>query len=181
MPRPAPRGLSLPLALALCLLTGLVAPQAAARGASFSSSPDLLSRLPHLPPASAAPQWALAPLDLTALDRVDPAAVPSAQSDQATLETRQPDVQWSPAGAARWVSVPDRQAVAAGDRVRTGPNARAQLVYLEGTVTEVGPETGILVQRLERGGEGNVIASLFQAVGSTVSRVLPTGSAPADF
>src|SRR5215217_6952782 len=82
--------------------------------------------------------------------------------DLATLETRQPDVQWSPAGAARWVSVPDRQAVAPGDRVRTGPGAAARLVYFEGTVTEVGAETGVLIQRLERGSGGNVITNLFQ-------------------
>src|SRR5215207_9694786 len=93
-------------------------------------------------------------------------------ADQATLETRQPDVQWSPAGAARWVSVPDRQAVGAGDRIRTGPNASARLVYFEGTVTEIGAETGILVQRLEAGSEGNIITGLFQAAGTTVSRVV---------
>ena len=91
---------------------------------------------------------------------------------EATLETRQPDVQWSPAGAARWVSVPDRQAAGAGDRVRTGPGARARLVYFEGIVTEIGSETGILVQRLEAGSEGNIITRLFQAAGSTVSRVV---------
>jgi YVTN family beta-propeller protein len=102
----------------------------------------------------------------------DAAAVAAQQSDQAVLETQRPDVQWSPAGAARWVGVPERQAVNAGDRVRTGPGARAQIVYFEGTITEVGPETGILVQRLERGSSGNVVASLFQAVGSTVSRVV---------
>jgi hypothetical protein len=102
-------------------------------------------------------------------------------SVQATLETRQPDVQWSPAGVARWVSVPDRQAVGAGDRVRTGPNARARLVYFEGTVTEIGSETGILVQRLEAGSEGNIITRLFQAAGTSVSRVLQLADPAASF
>ena len=62
--------------------------------------------------------------------------------------------------------------MAPGDRVRTGPGAAARLVYFEGTVTEVGAETGVLVQRLERGSGGNVITNLFQAAGTTVSRVV---------
>src|SRR5687768_14924070 len=66
-------------------------------------------------------------------------------SEQATLETRQPEVQWSAAAAADWQTVPTRQAVRAGDRARTGPAAAARLVYFEGTVTELGPGTGLLV------------------------------------
>src|SRR4051812_8650635 len=77
-------------------------------------------------------------------------------TDQATLETRQPEVQWSAAGATDWQSVPTRQTVAAGDRARTGPRAGARLIYFEGTVTELGPETGLLVERLERSPEGNL-------------------------
>ncbi|HLH26975.1 MAG TPA: hypothetical protein VK066_31000 [Chloroflexota bacterium] len=109
------------------------------------------------------------------------AATDQDQSARATLEMRQPDVQWSPAGAGGWQSVPDRQDVTAGDRVRTGPAASARLVYFEGTVTDIGPETGLLVQRLERGPDGNVVTSLFQAVGTTVSRVVHTVGQPADF
>jgi len=93
-------------------------------------------------------------------------------ADQATLETRQPEVQWSPAGATGWQTVPTRQDVQAGDRVRTGPGASARIVYFEGTVTEIGPESGIIVQRLERSPQGNIVGSLYQAVGTTVSRVV---------
>jgi hypothetical protein len=97
---------------------------------------------------------------------------------QATLEVRRPDVQWSPAGAARWVSVPDRQAVGAGDRVRTGPGASALLRYTQGTVTEIGPETGLLVQRLEQGSDGNFVTGLLQTIGTTITRI--TGLDPQD-
>ncbi len=109
------------------------------------------------------------------------AVVPQEQGSQATLETRRPDVQWSPAGAGAWQSVPDRQVVMAGDRVRTGPGAEARLVYFEGTVTEIGPETGLLVQRLERGADGNLVTSLFQTIGTTVSHVIRLADRAADF
>ena len=45
-------------------------------------------------------------------------------SEQATLETRQPQVQWSPAGQTEWQEVPTRETVRVGDRVRTGPGWR---------------------------------------------------------
>lgn len=88
--------------------------------------------------------------------------------DLATLETVRPEVQWSPAGAFRWVSVPRAQAVQEGDRARTGIAAAARLVYAEGSVTELGPETGILVQRLERTPNDSMVVSLLQTIGSTV-------------
>jgi hypothetical protein len=92
--------------------------------------------------------------------------------DQATLETRQPDVQWSASGATRWQTVPDRQGVRSGDRVRTGVGAAARIVYFEGTVTDISSDTGLLVQRLERSPEGNVVTRLFQSAGTTLSRVV---------
>jgi hypothetical protein len=101
--------------------------------------------------------------------------------DQATLETQQPEVQWSPAGTASWQSVPTRQDIHAGDRVRTGPGASARLVYFEGTVTDIGPQTGVLVQRLERSPNGNIIGNLYQAVGTTVSRVVQLVDPAASF
>jgi len=100
------------------------------------------------------------------------ASVLAQNVDQATLETRQPEVQWSPAGAVNWQAVPTRQDVRAGDRVRTGAGASARLVYFEGTVTEIGPETGLVVQRLERAPDGGLVGSLYQTVGTTVSRVV---------
>jgi hypothetical protein len=93
-------------------------------------------------------------------------------SDQATLETRRPEVQWSPASSTDWTGVPARQTVSTGDRIRTGAGASARLTYFEGSVTEIGPETGLLVQRLERTANGNIVTNLFQSVGTTVNRVV---------
>src|SRR5262249_3617181 len=52
-----------------------------------------------------------------------------------------------------------------------GPGARARLIYFEGTTIEIGPQTGLLVVRLERSPGGDLLTNLFQTAGSTVSRV----------
>jgi hypothetical protein len=101
------------------------------------------------------------------------AAGPAWQEPQATLEPVRPEVEWSEVGLTSWRSVPSRQAVAAGDRVRTGAGAAARLLYFEGSVVEMAPNTGLLVQRLERSPSGDLITNLFLAVGSLVSRIVP--------
>jgi hypothetical protein len=108
-------------------------------------------------------------------------AAPAAQglADQATLETRQPEVQWSEAGSTAWQTVDSQQTVSAGDRVRTGTGASARLIYFDGTVMEIAASTGLLVERLERTETGNIVARFFQSAGTTISRVVqlvdPTG------
>ena len=93
-------------------------------------------------------------------------------ASEATLETRQPEVQWSIAGATEWQGVPTQQPVRMGDRVRTGPDAAARLIYFEGTLIELGPQTGLLVERLEPSAGGNILTRLYQSAGTTVSRVI---------
>ncbi len=138
----------------------------AAAAAPEAAASDPAAAAP--PTAASAPPFANAPLPLA------PPAAPDAQAleDQATLETRRPEVQWSPAGSEDWQAVPTTQTVHAGDRVRTGPDASARLVYFEGTSTDLSPGTGILVQRLSHTDNGNIVGSLFQSVGTTVSRVV---------
>ncbi|HLH26222.1 MAG TPA: hypothetical protein VK066_27200 [Chloroflexota bacterium] len=112
----------------------------------------------------------LGPLLLT-----QPAAradVPEALTDQATLEMRLPVVQWSEAGAPDWQTVDDRATVHAGDRVRTGPDAGARLIYFEGTVIEIAPSTGLVVEQLETSPSGGLVTRLLQTAGVTVSRVV---------
>src|SRR4051812_40468267 len=112
-----------------------------------------------------------------------PAAAHAAQSnaDQALLQAVRPEVQWSPVGSIRWQPIAADQVVNVGDRVRTGQGASTRLVYFDGTVTELGAETGILVQRLDRGPDGNLIARLFQSAGETLNRVLPAATGVTTF
>lgn len=137
----------------------------------------LLTLSGGVPPAAAAGALVAVGMVEGVPDRVAAQDAP----EQATLETMRPEVQWSPTGSIRWQLVPLRQSVRAGDRVRTGPAATARLVYYQGTVTEVGPETALLVQQLERAPEGNVVTRLFQSLGSTVNSVLHVGEAPVIF
>jgi hypothetical protein len=92
-------------------------------------------------------------------------------TDQATLEARSQVVEWSASGARGWDAISSRQTVRAGDRVRTGARGSGRLVYFEGSVTELSADTSIIVQRLERSSGGNIITSLFQSAGATLSRV----------
>src|SRR5205085_2677096 len=113
------------------LLPGMGWPTTAAPGAAAALLPDvplLAAVAAPSPPSLPRPLLGAPPGD----ELLTAAVVLQGQGEQATLETRQPDVQWSPSGAARWQSIADRQAVNAGDRVRTGPGAAGRLVYFEG-------------------------------------------------
>src|SRR3954447_26475470 len=188
---PAAERLDPSLLLPPLLLPGVTASRAAQPAANASLVDS--ARLPDIEaPAPAARQLArpllgvlladdgLAPPETPAADlslaatASRPLAVPDAQNlqDQATLETRRPEVQWSAAGSDDWQTVPSRETVRGGDRVRTGADASARVVYFEGSVTELSANTGVLVQRLERTEGGNIVTNLFQSVGTTVSRVV---------
>jgi hypothetical protein len=91
---------------------------------------------------------------------------------EATLEARQPEVQWSPTGRSDWQTLLTRAPVRVGDRVRTGPGAAARLTYFEGSVTEVGADTLLQVERLGRSPSGGIVVELVQSVGTTLSRVV---------
>src|SRR5262245_38134715 len=103
-----------------------------------------------------------------ALARSDTAAAPSQDAtDQAVLQELWPDVQWA-AAATDWVPVPGYQIVQVGDRVRTGAVGAARLTYADGGFTELMAQTGILVQRLNRGDGSIVATSLWQSAGTSV-------------
>src|SRR4051812_18005614 len=172
--------------LLTCVLGAAVRPTGAA------SAPSLVPRAgpglpvpqmaPLLPPSALRPLLGGLPADASGRGPV-PASTLAQQelTDQATLETRRPQVQWSPASATHWEMVPSRQTVRSGDRVRTGQGASARLVYFEGTTIDVEADTALLVQRLERSPGGNVLTTIFQAVGTTVSRVVQLTDAAAQF
>ena len=94
--------------------------------------------------------------------------------EQASLEAVQPVVQWLAVSRSAWTTLAPRQTatVRVGDRVRTEQRGAARLVYFEGSVTEVGGGTNLAVQRLEQTAGGGIGASLFQSLGTTVSRVV---------
>jgi hypothetical protein len=154
-----------PAGWALALLAALLAtllPLAAGDAGASEALPD---RAPPEAAANAPPALLGAAPALLSVARQQ-------TDDQATLETRRPEVQWGAGDSGPWQAVPARQSVRAGDRVRTGSGASARLVYFEGTTIDLGPDTGIRIERLARTDGGNVVTRLFQSAGSTVSRVV---------
>lgn len=91
-------------------------------------------------------------------------------SAQATLQVRQGLVEYSPAGSSDFQTAQDGQVVTEGARVRTGNSGSARLVYLEGSSTDISPNTALLVQELQQSG-GNPITNLLQSAGTTLHRV----------
>ena len=92
---------------------------------------------------------------------------------QATLETRQPEVQWSAGGEARRGGVYSAAGRARGrPRADRGGGSRALDLLRGHGHRGFGPDTGLLVQQLERSADGNLVARLFQSVGTTVNRVV---------
>jgi hypothetical protein len=102
---------------------------------------------------------------------------------QATLETVRPLVEWLAVDQSAWTPVPagTPATVREGDRMRTGPGAAARLTYFEGSATEIGADTTLVVQRLDRSPGGSIVGNLFQSVGTTVSRVVRLVDAAASF
>src|SRR5689334_4893842 len=98
------------LSLALVLAAGLVPHLLAATAAGADAMLGRPSLMPALGSGFAPARMSGALPDGLRTDTGRPVMGRQGGSVQATLETLQPDVQWSPAGAARWVSVPDRQA-----------------------------------------------------------------------
>jgi hypothetical protein len=104
-------------------------------------------------------------------------------ADLATLETMQPTVEWLAIDRSGWAAVPPREpaTVREGDRVRTARGATARLIYFEGSATEIGADTNLVVQRLNRSPGGSIVGNLFQSVGTTVSRVVRLADTSASF
>lgn len=62
----------------------------------------------------------------------------------------------------------DGESLAAGDQVRTGPGAAALLTFFDGSETQLGADTELVLERAQSGGGG---ISLAQVAGVTVNRV----------
>ena len=105
--------------------------------------------------------------------RRERAAVPAAQSTQATLEAVRPEVEWSEVGLTSWRSVPSRQSVSAGDRVRTGQQCVGPPDLLRQLGGRDCPEHGLPASQLQRSPSGDLISNLFVSVGSVLSRIVP--------
>ena len=76
-----------------------------------------------------------------------PATAQEACAEGIVLQPAQAPVEWAPAGTTAWQGVGAEQPVGVGARIRTGPRGTARLVYTDGMVTEVGPDTTLTITR----------------------------------
>jgi FtsP/CotA-like multicopper oxidase with cupredoxin domain len=79
-------------------------------------------------------------------------AVPAiivAQTPDASFVERTNQVEYSPAGSARWQPASPDVALAPGDRLRTGAASAARVGFFDGTTTALGASTGLRVDRLD--------------------------------
>lgn len=168
----------------LIFLTSFLLPMGIARGAPQAQA-DATETAEPAPYVAA--QSELPPAIEVAAPEAEPPAQPASQpsgqilASRATLEVRQSLVQTSPPGATAWSSAEGTMPVTEGFRIRTDASGSARLVYLEGSVTTIGPNSGILVQRLQQTEGGNPIVRLFQNAGTTLHRVLQLTDAAASY
>jgi len=97
--------------------------------------------------------------------------------DQATVVALSGEVQLQPAGAAAFEAVVGQRPVQVGDRVRTGPNGYATVLYFDGSTTTLEPNTEVVLQRFERDPETGATAVIVQQpLGSSWTRAVDTPS-----
>lgn len=79
-----------------------------------------------------------------------------------------------PSGADAWLPVSEATLVAAGDRIRTGAQGSAELMFFDGSITALRPEAELTIARMasQRTGRGKVIV-LHQWIGEAYNQVQP--------
>ncbi|MFL7791725.1 MAG: FecR domain-containing protein, partial [Anaerolineae bacterium] len=100
----------------------------------------------------------------------------------ATLEGGSGVVEVLPAGGDAWQRVLTGARVEAGDRLRTGPESTVQVVFFDGSTTDLVAETELTIAQLssKQDGSGKIIV-LHQWLGRTYNHVQPLLDADSRF
>jgi hypothetical protein len=93
---------------------------------------------------------------------------------EAVLRAEDGLVEVLPSGADAWEPVSEAMLVAAGDRIRTGAEGSAELMFFDGSITALGPGGELTIARMasQRSGRGKVIV-LHQWIGEVYNQVQP--------
>ncbi|HZR99731.1 MAG TPA: hypothetical protein VFE37_13545, partial [Chloroflexota bacterium] len=109
-------------------------------------------------------------------------AVPEARSgalyvvDQSTVLALRGDVQLQRVGATKFEPLTGQAPLQVGDRVRTGADGYASLVYFDGSATSLSPDTEVVLQRFERDPANGATAVIVQQpLGTTWTVAAETG------
>lgn len=82
--------------------------------------------------------------------------------ERTTLVALRGEVQYQPLGAMTFSRIEGERPLQVGDRVRTGPGGYASIVYFDGSITSLEPETEVVLQRFERDPETGATAIIVQ-------------------
>jgi hypothetical protein len=88
----------------------------------------------------------------------------------ATLNKASGQVSLQRAGTSTWVSVRAGTSLQLGDRIRTGPESSAVIIFFEGSVTELQADTEIRIDEM-RHEAGSTTVKIREEIGTTSSRV----------
>ncbi len=96
-------------------------------------------------------------------------AVPS---PTATISAFSGEVLVQMGGSADWIAAASGMKLNQGDRIKTGDDGVAEVVFFEGSVIEVGEKSDILVSEMSiTGPDGTTSISLQQSIGHSINRV----------
>src|SRR4030043_1117431 len=75
-------------------------------------------------------------------------------------------------GSVIWIAADPGMKLNEGDRIKTGGNGTAEVIFFEGSVIEVGEKTDILISEMSiTGPDGTTSISLQQSIGHSINRV----------
>ncbi len=82
---------------------------------------------------------------------------------------------------SEWAMVSEQMTLRAGQRIRTGSASSASLVFFEGTTTRLGPNTELVLSKLDGGWGKTLRVGLTQSAGKTTHQVVPLQGTDAFF
>jgi hypothetical protein len=78
--------------------------------------------------------------------------------------------------SADWAVLNGSESLKSGQSIRTSPGSSAVLLYSDGSRTQIGPETTLLLRKIDGSWNGDIHIKLEQVVGQTVHDVVPLHS-----
>ena len=78
--------------------------------------------------------------------------------------------------SSNWAVLNGGEALRSGQYIRTSPGSSAVLLYSDGSRTQVGPETELLLRKIDGSWNGDIHIKLEQTIGQTVHDVVPLHS-----
>jgi hypothetical protein len=90
----------------------------------------------------------------------------------ATVSSLSGEVLVQEEGSADWIAAALGMKLNGGDRIKTGDNGTAEIIFFEGSLIEIGEKSEILISELSiTGSDGTTTITLQQSIGHSINRV----------